>query len=111
MADVTSEDVHIASVQTKDSRHHKESLAEGMQCCLKISEKLDTLIDIFKDGYVSVSPVRGHNYTTSRNGRRYFTPRDRGSQKSSSNTKNKKENSMCNIHKKYGDRPQTCYPP
>ena len=81
MTDVTSEDVHIASVQTKDSRNNIESLAEVMQCCLKISEKLDTLIDIFKDGYASVSPVRGHNYSTSRNGRRYFAPRDKGSSK------------------------------
>ena len=99
MADVTSENVHIASVQTKDSRPNTESLAEAMQCCLNISEKLDTLIDIFEDCYALVSSVRGRNYSTSRNGRRFFTPRDRDSQKSPSNTKNKKENSMCNIHK------------
>ena len=43
MAGVISEDVHIASVQTKDS-HNTESLAEIMQCYFKISEKLDTLI-------------------------------------------------------------------
>ena len=90
----------MASVQTKDSRNNTESLAEVMQCCLKVSEKLDTLIDIFKDGYVPVSPVSGRNYSTSRNGRRYFAPKDRGRQKSLSNTKNKKENSMCYIHKK-----------
>ena len=35
MADMTSEDVHIASVQIKDSRNNTESLAEVMQC-LKI---------------------------------------------------------------------------
>ena len=100
MADVTLEDVHIASVQNKDSRKNTKSLAKVMQCCLRISEKLNTLIDIFKDGYASVSPVRGCNYSTFRNGRRYFTPTDRDRQKSPSNTKNKKENSMCNIHKK-----------
>ena len=116
MADVTLEDVHIASLQTKDNRNNTVSLTEVMQYCLKISKKLDTLIDIFKDGYASVSPVPGRNYSTSRNGRRYSASRDRGRQKSPSNTKNKKkkkkkQNSRCNIHTKKEDRAQTCYPP
>ena len=90
IADVTSEDIHIASVQIKDSHNNIESLTEIMQCCLKISKKLDTLIDIFKDGYASVSPVHGCNYSTSRNGQRYFALRDRGHQKSLLNIKIRK---------------------
>ena len=56
MADVTLEDIHIASVQNKDSHNNTESLADVMQCCLKISEKLDILIYIFKYGYAPASP-------------------------------------------------------
>ena len=77
-----------------------------MQNCCKISEKLDTLIDIVKDGFAPASPVRGYNYSTSRDGRRYFVPRDRGRRNSLSDTKNKKEQSMCHIHKKNSETEQ-----
>ena len=100
MVDVTSEDVHIASIQTRDSPSKTETLKEVMQYGCKISEKLDTVIDIVKDGFTPASPVRGRNYSTSRYGWRYFVPSDRGYRNSLSDSKNKKEHSVCHIYKK-----------
>ena len=79
MVNMTAKEVHIASIQIRDSCSKTESLAEIMQYCCKISKKLDTLIDIIKDGFTSASPVCGCNYSTSRVGWRYLVPRDRSS--------------------------------
>ena len=111
MVDVSLEDVHMARIQTRDRRRKTEPLAEVMRYCCKISEKLDTLIDIVEDDFASASSVRVCNYSTSEDGRRYFVRRDRGHLKSLSDIKNKKEhsmclvhkNSMCLIHKKFGN--------
>ena len=48
-----------------------------MHYCYKISEKLVILIDIVKDGFAPASPIHGCNYSISRDGWRYFIPRDR----------------------------------
>ena len=98
MADMISGDIHIASIQTRESRSKTESLVEVMQYCSKISEKLNTLIDIVKDGFAPVSPVLGRNYSTARDGQRHFVLRDRGRWNGLLDTKNKKEHSMCHIH-------------
>ena len=60
----------------------------------------NTSIEIVKHDFAPASPVRGRNYSTSRDVGRYFVPRDWGCRNSLSDTKNKKEHSICHIHKK-----------